>query len=161
MRIISISSMPKSNKIHGGRRSTVPSSCASVSCWFWIVTLHPSRGVSAVAPSYYSEFQFPAVIERLKDPDRNSHSYLVSTCSFLRVNERPCFGSEKLGVDPIYPLSGLGLAAGNRGFGVASKSPLQWKSVPLLTAVDVQLQQQKTLQRWQKLSDRKTPKNHW
>ena len=79
MRIISISSMPKSNKIHGGRPSTVPSSCASVSCWFWMVTLHPSRGVSAVAPSYYSErksskFQFPAVIERLKDLDRNSHS---------------------------------------------------------------------------------------
>ena len=79
--------MPKSNKIHGGRPSTVPSSCASVSCWSWMVTLHPSRGVSAVAPSYYSErksskFQFPAVIERLKDPDRSNVSILCATQIF-------------------------------------------------------------------------------
>ena len=47
MRIISINSMRKSKKIPGRRLSIVPSSCAWVSCWFWIVMLHRSRGVLA------------------------------------------------------------------------------------------------------------------
>ena len=47
MRITSINSMRKSKKILGRRLSIVPSSCAWVSCWFWIVMLHRSRGVLA------------------------------------------------------------------------------------------------------------------
>ena len=39
--------MRKSKKIPGRRLSIVPSSCAWVSCWFWIVMLHRSLGVLA------------------------------------------------------------------------------------------------------------------
>ena len=50
MQIISINSMRKSKKIPGRRLSIVPSSCALVSCWFWIVMLHRSLGVLAATP---------------------------------------------------------------------------------------------------------------
>ena len=50
MRIISINSMRKSKKIPGRRLSIAPSSCAWVSCWFWIVMLHRSLGVLAATP---------------------------------------------------------------------------------------------------------------
>ena len=42
--------MRKSKKIPGRRLSIVPSSCAWVSCWFWIVMLHRSLGVLAATP---------------------------------------------------------------------------------------------------------------
>ena len=90
MRIISISSMRKSKKIPGRRLSIVPSSCAWVSCWFWIVMLHLSRGVLAA-----TAFQVSIANCQRSDSQRGfnkvSHSnfHRFMTISYIWIQLRP------------------------------------------------------------------------